>query len=331
MIYSGSLDNGGSRREWDVSDEVASRAQAWVSLLLSGEATQGDARALAVWRKADPRHEAAFVKAARLHGLARKAAAELRAERANAPARTTKSMPSRRLIIGGAIAASAAGVAVLVGRGGAPGVTAPAADYVTAKGETRTIQLAEGVSVELNTLTRIGLRNEAGQGAFELLSGEALVSVDRVGGAPVSVFAQGGETVTGRGRLALRCLDGEVRVSCLEGAAQVRSAGREVVLPVRHSLTYDQRRVAAPIPIDPETEGAWGRGLLVFRDERLGDVIEEINRYRDGRIVIASAGLRDRRVNGTFHTDRIDQVVDQLRLAYGVSATRLPGGVVVVA
>ena len=76
---------------------------------------------------------------------------------------------------------------------------------------------------------------------------------------------------------------------------------------------------------------SWRQGLLVFRNERLGDVIDEINRYRDGRIVVANPNLRNRRVNGVFHTRQIDQVVDQLRLAYGVRAAAMPGGVVLLA
>ncbi|WP_172448637.1 FecR family protein [Caulobacter mirabilis] len=314
-----------------MSDDVARQAQTWVSLLLSGEATTADARSLTAWRGADPCHEAAFARAARVHGLARTAAAELRTRRPDGRSASTRTGPSRRLIIGGAIAAASAGVVVLAGRGGRVGLIPPAADYETAKGETKALQLADGVSVELNTLTRIALRPDAGGAAFELLSGEAMVWARGSGRPPATVFAQGGETVLGQGRLALRCLDGEVRVSCLEGSAQVRAAGGAVALPPRHSLTYDQRRVMPAVPIDPEAEGAWRRGLLLFRNERLGDVIEEINRYREGRIVIASAGLRDRRVNGAFQTDQIDQIVDQLRLAYGVSATRLPGGVVVIA
>jgi transmembrane sensor len=315
-------------RERDVSDDVAGQAQAWVSLLLSGQATQADGRALSAWRSADERHEAAFRKAARLHGLVRQAAGELRAERATAaPGASASTRPSRRrFLVGGAVAASAAGVAVMLGRAGA---RARAADFETAKGEVRTVQLAKGVSAELNTLTRIARREDIGAGAFELLAGEALVSIEQ--DEAVSIFAGDGETVASRARLSLRCLDGQVRVSCLDGAARVRSAGRTIDLPGRYSVTYDQASLAAPAPIDPTTEGAWRRGLLVFRDEPLGAVIEEINRYREGRIVIASASLRERRVNGTFQTDRIDQVVDQLRLAYGVSATSLPGGVVVVA
>lgn len=329
-----SANNGGvseaghDRREQDVSDAVAERAQAWVRLLMSGEATQDDALDLAVWRNGDPGHEAAFRQAARLHALARDAAQELRTEKKPVSASTGRGF-SRRMVVGGAIAASAAGLSVVALRSGATRFGAPLADFATTKGETRRIALAEGVSVELNTLTRIALRPQDGPGAFELLTGEAAVTIDRPD-APLSIFAQDGRTTATQARLAMRCLDGEVRVSCLEGEARVVSGGQAALLPARHSVTYDRERLQPSRAIDPEAEAAWRRGLLIFKDQRLGDVIEEINRYRTGRIVIADPRLRNRRVNGAFHTDRIDQVIDQMRLAYGVRVAHMPGDIVLV-
>lgn len=328
MNYRSASEAGHERREQDVSDAVAEQAQAWVRRLMAGEATQGDALDLAVWRRSDPRHEAAFVQAARLHGIARRAAAELREETARRPLSPTRGL-SRRMVIGGAVAASAAGVSIVALRSGATRFSPPPADFETAKGETRRVVLAEGVSAELNTLTRIALRPQAGPGAFELLTGEAVVTVE-ARDAPVFIFADGGQTTTTQARLSLRCLGGEVRISCLEGAARVSSGGQAAALSARHSVTYDRKRLQAPAPIDLAEEAAWRQGLLVFRDQRLGDVIEEINRYRAGRIVIADPRLRNRRVNGAFHTDRIDQVIEQMKLAYGVRAARLPGDVVVV-
>jgi len=328
MNYRSAPEAGHERRDQDVNDAVVEQAQDWVRRLMSGEATQDDALDLAIWRQADARHERAFVQAARLHKAARQAAADLRREQVMQPA--ARRGMSRRMVVGGAIAASAAGVAVMAERSGTTRFAPAPADFTTVKGETRRVELTAGVSAELNTLTRIALRPSAGEGAFELLTGEAVVTINRPD-APLSIFARDGETTASQARLAMRCLDGEVRVSCLEGAAQVRSAGQAATLSAQHSVTYDQKQMQAPTAIDPEAEAAWRRGLLVFRDQRLGDVIEEINRYRTGRIVIADPRLRNRRVNGAFHTDRIDQVIDQMRLAYGVRATRLPGDVVLVA
>ncbi|HCQ52880.1 MAG TPA: hypothetical protein DIV82_01525 [Brevundimonas diminuta] len=328
MNHRSASEAGHEPREHDVSDAVAEQAQAWVRRLMAGEATQGDALDLAVWRQSDPRHEEAFVQAARLHGAARQAAAELRDATATRPASSSRG-PSRRMMIGGAVAASAAGVSIIALRAGATRFSPPSADFTTVKGETRRVVLAEGVSAELNTLTRIALRPQAGPGSFELLTGEAVVTIEPRN-APVSISADGGETTTTEARLSLRCLDGEVRVSCMAGTARVASGGQATVLPARYSVTYDRERLQALTPIDLEEEAAWRRGLLVFRDQRLGDVIEEINRYRAGRIIIADPRLRNRRVNGAFHTDRIDQVIDQMKLAYDVRAARLPGDVVVV-
>lgn len=327
MTHGEGVTGGLNPMEQDVNDATAEQARAWVRLLLSGAATQEDALALKRWRGEDVRHDAAFVREGRLFKLARQAAEELRTE---AAARPRRAGLDRRALVGGALAASAAGVAVLAGRDQFGRVMAPSADFTTGKGETRRVDLADGVSVELNTLTRIALRPEAGQGAFELLTGEALVEVG-MRGQVLAVMAEGGQTRTNGGRLAFRCLNGSVRVSCLEGTAQVRLSGRSADLSAHHSLSYGQGRLQSVVASDPGAEASWRQGLLVFRDRRLGDVVEEINRYREGRIIIANPQLRGRRVNGAFHTDRIDQVIDQIRLAYGVNATRLPGEVVLLA
>jgi len=71
--------------------------------------------------------------------------------------------------------------------------------------------------------------------------------------------------------------------------------------------------------------------MLVFRQERLSEVVAEINRYRPGHILIADSQLAGRRVDGTFYVAQLDQFFDQVRSAFGASVTRLPGGIVVIA
>jgi transmembrane sensor len=327
MTYGNTL-SGGTPGEQDVNEAVTLEARGWVSLLLSGAATQDDALALDVWRAADPLHDAAFRREGRLLRLAREAAGELRADPVRSVTAPARGM-SRRLLIGGGLAAATAGVVFIAGRETLGDLGAPSADFATDKGETRRVDLASGVRVQMNTLTRIALRPEIGAGAFQLLTGEAVVEVDPRALA-LSVVAEGGRTRTSGGRLAFRCLGGEVRVSCLDGLAEVTVGAGAAALPAGRSLTYAKGVLGAAVDIDPAAEAAWRQGLLVFRDRRLGDVIDEINRYRNGRIVIANPQLADRRVNGAFHTDRIDQIVDQIRLAYGVRATRLPGDVVLL-
>jgi transmembrane sensor len=85
-----------------------------------------------------------------------------------------------------------------------------------------------------------------------------------------------------------------------------------------------------PVAVDPETATAWQAGLLVFQDRPLTDVIEEINRYRPGRIILVNSALGRRLVNGTFHLDRLDEVIAQIRQLFGPSVKYLPGGLVIL-
>jgi transmembrane sensor len=75
---------------------------------------------------------------------------------------------------------------------------------------------------------------------------------------------------------------------------------------------------------------AWQSGLLIFRDRPLVSVVEEVNRYRPGKIVIVSAALRQRSVNGDFEIAKLDSFVTQVQQLTGAHATSLPGGLVIL-
>ncbi len=71
--------------------------------------------------------------------------------------------------------------------------------------------------------------------------------------------------------------------------------------------------------------------MLIFRHEPLRRVIDEVNRYRRGRIVVLDDTLGNRDVVANFHLDRIDEVVEHVVQTFGAHATFLPGGVVLLA
>ncbi|WP_256379998.1 FecR domain-containing protein [Bradyrhizobium sp. Cp5.3] len=63
-------------------------------------------------------------------------------------------------------------------------------------GERSTVQLAPGVSVELNTLTSLALRSVHDQPAIELVSGEVLVNAQRPPSGLLVMLAAGGRIST---------------------------------------------------------------------------------------------------------------------------------------
>ena len=75
----------------------------------------------------------------------------------------------------------------------------------------------------------------------------------------------------------------------------------------------------AVTPVDAATISAWRRGLLIFRNQPLSQVIAEVNRYRPGRIVLTDTALSQRPVYAVFHIDRINGVIADKDIAVGTS------------
>lgn len=302
--------------EPSASENLHSEARDWLILLTSGRATVADARALREWCAQSREHAHAFEDAKVLWHKLRPAAEALEAPRGL----------GRRAFLGGAIAASAAFFLI---RGTVPGgFEGLGADYITEVGQQRRVEPADGVRLELNTQTRINQRavDEGVQG-FELVSGEVEVQTSRL---PLAMQAGGGWLRASQGRFNLRNTDQQVCVTCLDGAVEVDVEGRSLRLQPGQQLTYDARQVGAVQTVDAAAVVSWRQQVLVFNGATLSQMIDEINRYRPGMLVLLNRELGQRRVQARFSLDQLAGVALLIRDAYGVKFTELPGGVVVL-
>ncbi|MFZ0267691.1 FecR family protein [Caulobacter sp.] len=316
---------------------LESQGLAWINRLTSGLVTADEAEAFVRWRAESPAHEEAFTEAAQLRRAVREAVTAERAEaaadlRARA-SRSSRSSPlmNRRALLGGAVAASA--VAYMVARPPAGLWSSWAelnSDLRTAPGERRSVAVADGVSVELNTRTSVSLRHQDGRLELALLSGEAVVSAATAASAPAIVTAQDGTTTASQGRFNIHHDRDAVCVTCLAGETRVEAHGKQVVLPTGGQVTYTRKAINAPQTVDPALAASWIRGLLVFRDAPLQQVIDEINRYRRGKIILVDPTLAQRPVYGVFQISRIAGAVEQVRRLTGAHASYLPAGVVLL-
>lgn len=308
-------------------NDKAAEARAWLLTLTSGRATEADADAFRAWLRASPEHEAAFADQKRVwQGVGAAVQGELAA---GAQARRAKAARhGRRAFLGGALAASAAYLAFRPPLGLWPALDDLGADYRTAAGEQRRLALGDALEVEMNTQTRINVAATAdGMPVVELADGEAEI---RLG-------PKDAEVVAGKGRISgrdavfnLRYIGGEARLCCLSGTARlVHAQGVFDVGPDRE-LRYDDVRVQPPVKVDPNLVTAWRQGWLVFDQQPLAQVVDELNRYRRGRLVLMNEQLGKRLVQARFS---LAQVADAERLigdAYGARVTHLPAGVVLL-
>lgn len=305
--------------------------------LLSGDATEADAAKLIAWRAESPAHELAFRSAVRLRQLVRVVEGVERPETigivsnvASLDAQRTKKH-SRRAFLGGAMAASVAGGLLFVGRSldMVPSLAALNAKYRTGTGERLVVRLGDGGTVELNTRTSINLRDDLAMPAVELISGEAVVTSGRSGTA--ALVAGNGTSIGKHGQFSARRTEDEICITCLSGEVEVAWNGEHRQLAPSQEVRYDDRGIGAvTAQANTAVLTAWRNGTLIFQDIPMRQVILEINRYREGRIILANNALSGRRLSGTYNIDRLDEFIDQAELAVGAKVTRLPGDVVVL-
>jgi transmembrane sensor len=318
----------------NASDEALERESfAWLNRLLAGPLTSADAEALTAWRARSPAHEQRFADAVRFQRQVRRAAlAEQAATAAPVAApRPRRAGPSRRALMGGALAASfAGGYLALRPFFDWPSMSALMSDYHTGVGERRSLAPAPGVAVELNTLTSVDLRpTDAGPG-LRLISGEAQVAARRAAAPPFSVRAGVGQVLLAQARVNVRQLNGSVCVTCLDGRAEIDHPEGRLQLAAGSQVVYTAHAIGKAAAADLAVVAGWRDGLLIFRDAPLQHVVDELNRYRKGRIVLLDAALAKRPVYGVFQLDQIGRSVAQIQKLTGARATALPGDIVVL-
>ena len=311
-------------------------ADAWLLRLTSGEATAGDATALERWRATSPAHRAAFAEAKLLWQNLGPAAEQAAGARASPAGWQHKSInpTRRRIFFGAAGVVSAAAVAAVMESppfGLWPSLAELGAQYRTETGQQKRVVLS-AASIELNTQTSINLSPSAADASrIELISGEAAIKANGGVLKPVVIVAGSGqasaENVTS---FSVRYIASTACVTCVSGEVAVRCKNQDVVLQARQQIVYDDQGFGQITNIDPAVVMAWQKGFLVFRDVPLIDVIEDINRYRPGRIILVNDRIAKEAVFASFHINDIDAAISRMQTALGFHITSLPAGVLVI-
>jgi len=321
------------------ADKLQQQAWVWLRLLKSGDVKEWEAQRFQHWLNASPAHKEAFSAARQRWDTLGAAAGELSrvlpkvSENQQHAHRRPASAWGRRAFLGTAVAgvATVAGVAVVRSSGGLlPSLDEWGADYRTATGEQRAVTLAGQVRVVLNTQTRIRRETtRTGVAGISLLSGEAAIDLP-AGGQRFGVMAAGGQSLADTGRFEVSHLNGKVCVTCLAGAVRVEHPSGVRELEARQQTVYDSHTIAGIVNIDPVRISSWRNGELVFDQTRLIVVLQEIDRYRPGRIVLMNDSVRDLPVSGSFYIASLDRALSQLQHTFDLKARSLPGGLLVL-
>ena len=329
---------------------VEEAAAYWVMRLDSPGCAPADRAAFETWRATHPSHDRAYASARRALAVVDQhlGNAELTELGERVFRETGKSpRPSRRYAgIGFAVACSLI-LGVLLYR---PILTDPGLDlqpriargtFETAVGERSTVGLSDDSSVTLNTDTVVEVRfaENSDVRRLVLVRGQAHFEVAE-DPRPFEVLA-GGRRIVAMGTVFDVRIDTElgVLVTLLEGrvavdeGAMARStepdpsrvtASGGTVLNAGEQLIARLNEPARVVRVDVEQVVGWRAGQLVFRDDPLRDVIDEINRYSTRKLVLDDDERLDGiQIGGVFKAGSTDSFLRAVEELYPVEAHRL--------
>ena len=336
--------NPGSHGNGPEASSANRQASEWIVLLESGDATDEDRARFEEWLAADPAHPAAYAALSDTWGRLAEMRERVRqaGDAGSGPdgvmQRLDRSGRARRrkYNLSWAAAAAVLVAAVLGGILFLPGDSA--IPYRTDVGERRTASLADGSTVELNTDTELLVEYTDASRRVVMTRGEAFFEVAEEEGRPFVVTAgHGAIRAVGTGfavrlkspdLVSVTVTEGVVEVTHStrdpSGAALPRETGEPPVLRRGQRAEYDREatRIEEVPSAELERSQAWRRGMLVFENASLAEVIAEVNRYTETRLVIADAEIGELRLGGTFKTGRLEALLDVLEKGFGIRVTR---------
>ena len=293
------------------SMEMQGQAEYWFIRLLDPGASEADWAAAERWRAESPSHEFAWqqvqsVWAATEHLEADDAIAQAlrRAER-----NVDRSQGNWRWIFStkGSAAAALIVLAALVAGRWLDQDLPPGTSYATVIGEQKTIVLEDGSTVVLDTATAITARFLKDERRIDLEKGQADFQIKSDKTKPFVVYVAGGSVTAVGTRFQVRTKGTGVSVVLLEGVVKVESpkseSGSRVIamLEPGQRLQFDRADNRwNKETIDLEASRAWAEGNLFARNWRLGDLLNEMNRYSGTQLHLSDPNLADLSISGTF-------------------------------
>ena len=324
---------------WSRRIDEASR---WYAELQSDDLSPQDMDAFLAWQ-ADPENEAAFQEVE--HALLALDQAGLSSETVapapNSGARRGNGGAGARRISGGAlrwISTGAVAAAVLVtasvfvvqSQFGADAVL-----YRTDIGEQRSVELADGSTVTLNTNSTIEVDYTDKARLVRLTEGQALFDVETDADRPFTVATDLSTTTAlgtrfdvyaGKAQTAVTLIEGSVRVAQRDEGREGRGDADET-----EAVTLAPGEQALVSVNAPPTVGAvnveaytkWRDGVVQFTDTPLADAVAELNRYSRLQLRVQDKTLATERISGSFKAGQPEVFVSTLELFMPIRTVRI--------
>lgn len=288
----------------NIPQHIIDQAAEWLVTLTERPLSTAEQMDLEHWRQRSPDHEYAW-----------QTALQFKTHLHELPASISKHVFERRRTV----LKSFIGAALLLpvaGKLGWDHWPALTADHKTAKGEQRTIQLADGSELQLNTATIADVRFAKTQRLISLVQGEIRIKTapdNHLPARPFIVSTNAGQIralgthfsvrTTGDQHTQVTVYQDAVSVTpALSNSATRVDAGSVMAFDRHKSESSKKHQDAAP---------AWANGLIVSDNQRLDDFLSELSRYRAG-ILRCDPNVASLRISGVFQITDTNQTLSLL-------------------
>jgi transmembrane sensor len=258
-----------------------------------------------------------------------------------APAAPRRALPTRpagrRPMKVAALAAALAvsfGALVVVGpvayRTVAEALQVQTIDVVTGNGEIRRVDLADGSTITLGGRSSLHIRMSHDRREVRLLDGDAYFEVAPDADRPFTV-SSGGPTATAVGT-AFEVNHGRrvLQVAVTEGHVRAAGSGAPVMLAPGERASLKPGGALAVDTFDLRTVGRWRDHRAAFRDAPLGQVVETLDRYHPGGVVLADPSLADLQVSAAFRFEQMEVALQAMAAGHDLTVRRdADGGLVI--
>ena len=331
--------------------EIDRAAADWLIRNEDGNLTAEEQRKFLEWRNESPRHRDAYDRLTKFWSDFDLVADEFKQSKITGGSRASAhqgrfdwfSTSARHMVIGAMAASFLLVLGFWIGnnQNSAP-ILQQTDHYATQTGEQIKVSLPDGSIIDLNTDSEVEYAFSEDVREVSLIKGEAFFDVSKDPNRPFSVVTKSGAVVAVGTAFTVRVFPDAVDVLVSEGQVAliaepypnpdealysktlqdpnlvprlVSGQGARITTEVENIASYEPDLMARKL--------SWRNGLLAFSGDRLVDVIDDVNRYSNTKILFDDPSLEDLPVSGYFRIGELDEMFEALELFAGLEAERI--------
>jgi transmembrane sensor len=202
----------------------------------------------------------------------------------------------------------------------------------TRLGEQRSVMLADGTRVTLNTATKVEIVLRKNLRVARLLEGEALFEVAHDDSRPFEVMTESATFKDVGTQFDVDRRADRTTITVVEGRVEVASSGQQSGAGPTLLSAADQMVIGASgapelkHEVNVKAATSWLQQRLVFERRSLSEVAAEFNRYNPDKIEIESAELGNQAITGVFQSNAVGSFMSFLADVPGVQVRDDPKG-----